>query len=301
MRISFLCVGFSKCGTTSIYDALKQHPDIFLPTIKEIPFFTRPEFYTMGLSWYKKRFFSSCKKNETAGEINPLYTTKNIARKLSKHFDENTKIIFIMRNPVDRMYSHFRMDMRYGYKLIPEYMADMDINTQFNYYVRHNCISKNKIRRNEFMLSGNYYQSICEYMKYFKRKNMLFLFFEDYIKAPEKTIQEIMDFLCVKKLKIDVSKISNEGNIIPRNKFCMEIRDTLYGIRRKCIKYFPERYDNLMNKIFDYLLYHVTMKPDKEKHIMDIETRKYLEEFYREDKNNLESLLKIDMSEKWYK
>lgn len=300
MKIDFLCVGFSKCGTTSLYDTLKQHPDIFLPKIKEIPFFVRPEFYKLGISWYKKRFFEK-NLSKVSGEINPLYTTKNIARILSKYFSPNTKIIFIMRNPVDRMYSHFRMDMKYGYELIPKFLQHSDINSQFNYYVKHNCrLNEKKIVYDELMMSGNYYRTICEYMKYFKKENMLFLYFEDYISNPEVTFKEITDFLGIKSKKISNNKISNEGNIIPRNKFCIKIRHYLCILRRKWLKYGSQQWDNIMNTILDFFLYHATVKQEKEKHYMDLETRKYLEEYYRQDKNNLEKLLNIDLSKKWF-
>ena len=49
---NFMCIGAAKSGTTSLYDILKQHSDIFVPSFKEPHFFDIPSAYKNGISWY---------------------------------------------------------------------------------------------------------------------------------------------------------------------------------------------------------------------------------------------------------
>lgn len=58
-ELSFICIGFQKCGTTSLYDLLKQHPDIYLTEDVKEPMFYRVPFVRqiLGRNWYRKRYF----------------------------------------------------------------------------------------------------------------------------------------------------------------------------------------------------------------------------------------------------
>ena len=54
---NFMCIGAAKSGTTTLYDILKQHPEIFIPAFKEPHFFDIPENYNNGIEWYEKNYF----------------------------------------------------------------------------------------------------------------------------------------------------------------------------------------------------------------------------------------------------
>jgi len=70
MLPNFLCVGAQKAGTTTLYEILKQHPDIFLPKkIKETKFFVFEEKYQKGKAWYESAFFSEWKNEHAVGEV----------------------------------------------------------------------------------------------------------------------------------------------------------------------------------------------------------------------------------------
>ena len=59
MLPNFMCIGASKSGTTSLYDILKQHSQIFIPYSKEPHFFDMPKVYSNGLEWYKNTYYSN--------------------------------------------------------------------------------------------------------------------------------------------------------------------------------------------------------------------------------------------------
>ena len=69
-ELSFICIGFQKCGTTSLYDLLKQHSDIYLTEDVKEPMFYRVPFVRqiLGRDWYRKRYFGHL---EEAGRMAP--------------------------------------------------------------------------------------------------------------------------------------------------------------------------------------------------------------------------------------
>ena len=69
-ELSFICIGFQKCGTTSLYDLLKQHPDIYLTEDVKEPMFYRVPFVRqiLGRDWYRHRYFGHL---EEAGRMAP--------------------------------------------------------------------------------------------------------------------------------------------------------------------------------------------------------------------------------------
>jgi len=114
----FLIIGFVKCGTTSMYEYLIKHPDVHRPSGKEIDYFDR--FFSRGIKWYKVKFPLNIKKlfvkkfnkkNFVTGEATPRYVEHPHALKRIKNILPNAKFIVLMRNPIDRAFSHYNMNM----------------------------------------------------------------------------------------------------------------------------------------------------------------------------------------------
>ena len=55
---NFMCIGAAKSGTTTLYDIIKHHPDVYVPLYKEPHFFDNINLFENGIDWYKKTFFS---------------------------------------------------------------------------------------------------------------------------------------------------------------------------------------------------------------------------------------------------
>jgi len=101
-----------------MYEYLIKHPDVHRPSGKEIDYFDR--FFSRGIKWYKVKFplnikklfvkkFS--KKNFVTGEATPRYVEHPHALKRIKKILPNAKFIVLMRNPIDRAFSHYNMNM----------------------------------------------------------------------------------------------------------------------------------------------------------------------------------------------
>jgi len=60
---NFMCIGAAKSGTTSLYDILRQHSDVYVPAFKEPHFFDIPDNYIKGLEWYSEEYYNKVKQS----------------------------------------------------------------------------------------------------------------------------------------------------------------------------------------------------------------------------------------------
>ena len=111
----FLVVGVMKGGTTSLFRYLSQHPDVLPPFRKEIKYFDCN--YFKGSAWYrahfplKKKFTNGSK---LTGEATPYYIFHPTSHERIASAVPQAKIIIILRNPIDRAYSHYQHMLRVG-------------------------------------------------------------------------------------------------------------------------------------------------------------------------------------------
>lgn len=189
MLPNFICPGAQKSAITTLYDLLRQHPDVYLPDVKELHFFDNEENYSKGISWYEKEFFSEVKGEKVIGDITPIYMYLDyIPQRIYNALGENIKFIFMLRNPIDRAYSHYWMSYRRGYE-----------KESFEKAIE---LEKDRIRIGNFekinfsyVERGFYSNQIKRYIKYFPKKNMKFIIFEDFIKNIPQIMKEIFSFL----------------------------------------------------------------------------------------------------------
>lgn len=116
VKPNFLCVGAQKSGTTSLYNILKQHSEVFMPDKKELHFFDWNENFDKSTEWYFQMFQNSLKFN-ARGEITPNYIYKdNVAQRIFDTLGKDVKLIFMLRNPADRAFSHYKMRIGRGFE-----------------------------------------------------------------------------------------------------------------------------------------------------------------------------------------
>ena len=116
LKLDFCGIGAPRCGTTSLHDILIQHPNIFLPSVKEVHFFNNPQNYSKGLGWYEQ-FFKRDNKYKIYGEITPSYIYHpNVPERIHTTFGKDIKLIINLRNPVSRAFSHYKINKRKGFE-----------------------------------------------------------------------------------------------------------------------------------------------------------------------------------------
>ena len=179
MRPNFLIIGAMKSGTTSLANYLSEHPDVFISQPKEPGFFVEELNWFKGWHWYESLFENA--KNKTAiGEASTHYTKyptyKNVANKIYQ-FLPQIKLIYIMRDPIDRAISHYWHCVHYHNETRP-------INKAI-------CIDS------EYVWYSRYKIQIKQYLKFFPKDQLLLLLYEDLVHTPEKVIKRCFEFLGV--------------------------------------------------------------------------------------------------------
>lgn len=104
MRPNFLLIGAHKAGTSSLAAYLDAHPEVFVVPEKETHFFD--EHFDRGIAWYESRF-DGARGERAVGEATPTYLYLDDALERMAHHLPDVKLLVLLRNPVDRAYSHY--------------------------------------------------------------------------------------------------------------------------------------------------------------------------------------------------
>lgn len=103
----FFIAGFEKCGSTSLHFALEQHPDIFMSKVKEPKYFEAE--YHLGMNYYREQYWDELQfPIRAAGESRIHNSVIEYVPDRIKESLPNSKIIFLLRDPIERAYSGWR-------------------------------------------------------------------------------------------------------------------------------------------------------------------------------------------------
>ncbi len=311
IKPNFFVVGAAKSGTTSIYNYIKPHPDVYLSPIKEPNFFSTdidPERFRKG---YKKeievdlkkffengmkeeihltfirdwddylKLFSKVKNEKAIGEFSTSYLYSKVAAKNIKDTIPEAKIIMVLRNPIERAFSHYLMDLKIGYtNLTFKEALEKDINAK----------EKGWGISSLYIELGMYYEQVKRYLEKFDSSQVKIYLFED-LKNTDQFIKDLYKFLNLDPELYfpDTSKRYNKGKA-PKYKTLFYYA-TKFGIVDKVRNILP---DDIKNKAKKLLF--------TEKNIpkMTEEEKAYLREIFEDDIKNLSKLINRDLSH-WLK
>ena len=113
MLPTFLGIGAPRCATTWLHHVLRQHPEIQMTAVKEISFFGRT-CLRHDLAWYEAMFDPTAERPAASvrGDISPWYTRVSPQSVAAAHrLMPDAKLVFIIRNPIDRAWSHALMEL----------------------------------------------------------------------------------------------------------------------------------------------------------------------------------------------
>lgn len=285
---NFFIVGAIKCGTTSLYEILKSHPQVFFAELKEPNYFlTVPPTDEQA----KGRFREHCTGRPEAyldlyrhsgaypaiGDASAAYLwDENSARRIHEVVPD-ARIIILLREPVTRAHSHYLMNRKYGFEPIPT----------FHEAVQKYSVVKSKCAWESGMYidCGRYYDGVKRYLDTFGPKNVLILLTDDLNKQPERTLSQVTRFLGIDPL--------------PNDRVDMKVKYNSFAIPR-----FPAAYKFLRHNIFKpevrqkYFplalrrwLQNSPLLNSHDKPTIDKESRLFLQRIYGPEIVRLEELL----------
>lgn len=208
----FIIIGAQKGGTTSLFHYLNQHPQLNLPSKKEIHFFTKN--YHRGLKFYKT-YFPYKRNGKLSGEATPYYLFHpKVPNRLYKYFP-NIKLIIMLRNPVDRAFSHYNMEKKLSNEKRTFEVAIQDELNQLE-NINKKILSSNHYTaehaHHSYLSRGLYQEQIERWLTYFDKNQMLFIKSEDFFEDPQKELKKVFNFLEIDNIQINDLEPKLQGN-----------------------------------------------------------------------------------------
>ena len=281
MLPNFLCIGAQRCATTWLYECMRNHPEIYLPEIKEINFFSdiNGSNYLNGMEWYESHF-NKVKQEKAIGEITPEYLLDKNAPKRIYEILGRIKLIVIVRNPINRIISSYGRWIRENGEInIEEY-----INNNVDY-----CVDR-----------GYYYRLIFRFKKYFSSKDIIITVYEDIQKNPKDFLGRIYYFLNVEPA-FNNSIINSRFNIgiNERGFFLNSI------VRLRNIAYKSNSLSKIIKSIERTKVGNAFMKNflglyRSKENMVSIEMENRLTQLYKKDITHLSNILKRDLFSEYF-
>jgi hypothetical protein len=172
---NFFVAGFQKCATTWLHHCLLEHPQIFVPELHMLHFFDI--HYERGFEWYRS-FFKDANHAVRIGDTTVSYARDPNAAKRISEFDPNVLIIFCLRHPIERAFSHYWHEKKKG-KIAFRFEELFENYDLFNDWVR----------------PGFYAEHINRFYEYFPKNQMLILLVDDIESNPLDVIRQMYIFL----------------------------------------------------------------------------------------------------------
>jgi hypothetical protein len=174
-QIAFLMVGAQRCGTTWVDEALRDHPQVYLPPQKQTYFFDQK--YDRGITWYLENFSGVGPQHKRAGEVASSYCLPHAIPKIAAHLP-HIRLILAMRNPVDRAYSYYLSRRTLGdreYKTFEEALEE-----------KPSIISR-----------GHYIEQVELLLQHYPKERILFLLYDDLVADDRAYLRAIHEFIGV--------------------------------------------------------------------------------------------------------
>lgn len=288
MKVDFFIVGAPKSGTTSLYHYLSKHPQVEMSSQKEPDYFSDKAIHEQGMYYAKNRVdtldkYESLfvqKESVVYGEASVSYLFyENVAEDIKK-YNPNAKIIIMLRDPIERAFSHYLMDYRLGL-----------ISDSFENVLAK--ISKHKnahLFYQQYIEVSKYAKQIQRYLDFFKKENILFIDYEDFKKNVSKTVDQVYNFLNISSEFVADINTKHNTFIMPKNKIIRLIYSFVF-LRKILIFLFPV----YLVKNISVLLFKSDKKPELLK-----ETRSLLSIIFNDDIKKMEEVLAKNYS-KWIK
>lgn len=207
MRLTpdFIIIGAQKCGTTSLYHNLAKHPNVAPCFVKEVHYFDI--HFAKGIAWYRSHFPSLLYRyikqlnNEpiVTGESSPYYLFHpHVPRRIAETMPR-IKLIAMLRNPVERAYSHYQHEVRKGFETLSFQDALEQEQERLNGESERLSASQEyhsfNHRHYSYLSRGIYVDQLISWMQWFPRDQLFILKSEDFYQTSAAIMERVATFL----------------------------------------------------------------------------------------------------------
>lgn len=207
-----MIIGVQKAGTTALAEFVAEHPMIEIASNKEAHVFDAADF---SEDWFNgeitKRYeplFTDA-PGVLRGEATPIYIyLPGVVGRL-RRYNPGLKLIVLLRDPVERAYSHYRMEFARGNESLPFWLALL-LERWRLHRDRHSLADSSAIRRNSYRDRGYYNRQLRHVLSEFKPEQLLVLRTEELRKQHEKTMRQVFSFLGVQHHEVKAREVFSQ-------------------------------------------------------------------------------------------
>jgi len=205
LRPTFLVIGAQRSGSTSLEDYLSAHPAVLTAVVKEVQYFHR--HYENGELWYRSRFPLTVRATlmhrrtgvpPAIGEASPDYLFDPRAPARVHSFDGGLKLIAVLRDPVERAHSHWRMETRRGREPLRFEEAldreEAELESELAQLVATSGYLDAPFRTS-YVARGRYAEQLERWLELFPREQMLVLLSDDLLADQAGAMSRLAGFL----------------------------------------------------------------------------------------------------------
>jgi Sulfotransferase domain len=215
----FLIVGAQKAGTTVLHQLINQHPQV-VKKRNEVHFFDAN--FDRGVEWYQNQFKKRPSSSHLIGDKSPYYIFHPFVPERVYSLYPKVKIIVLLRNPVDRAYSQYWMNIRIGKEdenvSFEEAIAAEPARIAGEYEkLRDPSYTGSAYRRYSYLARGVYVDQIKNWLNYFPKEQMLILSSTDLRNSPKEVLKRCFSFLSLPQHPIILSDPEKHSDYEPMN------------------------------------------------------------------------------------
>jgi len=210
---TYVGIGAQKCASTWLHRVLAEHPEVSVPQVKELDFFSYR--YDHGYQWYE-RCFQNAKPSRARGEISPSYFAEAAVPERVAHYLPGAKILLSLRDPVERALSNHRHEVREGH------LAGADLSFETG-------LANNPM----YIEQGLYATHLKNWLRHFARADILVVLMEDIAADPRAVCRTVYQFLGVDDRYLPAG-LTNRYNrsFATRWSLLGGMKDAVYGATR---------------------------------------------------------------------
>ena len=197
----FIIIGAQRCGTTSLYNYLAQHPQVLPATIKETHFYDNN--FRRGLNWYRAFFPLARQTNGgrrlVTGESTPYYLFYPHAPARVYETLPDVKLIVMLRNPIDRAFSHYAHEKKMGAETM-SFEEALDREERGLAAETARIVADENYRsffhqHYTYLSRGIYVDQLARWTEFFRREQILIVESQDFYQDPAAALRQVTDFL----------------------------------------------------------------------------------------------------------
>ena len=288
---NLLIVGAAKCGTTSLHNYLKQHPDIFMTEHKEPHFLINSDIgkgrihkAVTDLEEYEKMFKTEG-KYKYKGESSVMYLAfpEFSIKNIKKYLDPDVKVIIMLRNPIERAFAGYLHNLRYN----PS--EDLSFEDAFDKSEERYHQVGNMTPDTRYLHVGNYHSQVESFMTMFN-DNVLVILYDDYVNNINLCLSNIFNFLSIDKISVDTSRRHMVGGWVFKSKFLRNLLIPKNNFKSLIKNFLPNK------KIRKAIKQKIMNMSTVENPSVSEDMHKKLTEYYRKDIDNLSKLLNKELN-----